>query len=211
MEESHRLKALDECDPKLLMQLYNDTEGLRRKLASQIDASRFGYDYEEILSWFTVKFLYLFEKYHQSKPTLLKGYVINGLCIYKQRLVKELYNEKVKITNSANYEDVEFAISKKEDYLPPLDDSRLEYIKKFLKNTLSEDAYFLFELELDPPPYILKRLDKKRGKRFNSLPPELILDFIGFDPSDNGNLEYVSELRAEINKAFKKCRNAVTA
>ena len=69
--EHHRLKPMGNYPVELFNSLYAQTHGLRRKLASQIDASKFGVDYQEVLSWFDVKFLFIFSKY---RIIIMKSY-----------------------------------------------------------------------------------------------------------------------------------------
>jgi hypothetical protein len=206
MEESHRLKQLPaNYDQSLFNALYKDTEGLRRKLASQIDPARFGYDYEEILSWFTVKFIYTFGRYYDEKsPDHLRGYIINALKTYKLRLVKDAYNQKnllhqtTDIDEMSGLESLNDRSYDNESNTEILRDLALQFIKK----NISDDAYYLLTIQLDPPPFLLKQLPIKKGKKFNYIPDSLIIDFLGFENNSN-SVTFIKNLKSEINYGIR--------
>lgn len=198
--EHHRLKPMKpDYDEKLFNELYKKTTPLRKKLAFQIDARKFGVDYQEILSWFDVKFIYTFNKYCDTKPDLLLGYIISSLQTYKYRVMRSSY--QLKHANHANNLDIT-ELYNYDSIIEESDNSSYKelYLNKaleFMKGKLDDNAMLIVEIELSPPPFIIDGmadLDKKEGQK---IPNELIADYLGFGKSTNF-IEYVKELRSDI-------------
>jgi len=202
--EHHRLKPMKPgYDEKLFNELYKKTTPLRKKLAYEIDARKFGVDYQEILSWFDVKFIHTFNKYWDTEPERLMGYIINALSTYKYRIMRSSYQVKyhnhasqVDITELYNHNEIvnlhETNHEEREDYLGRVMD--------FMKGKLTDDAILVLEIELTPPPFILDAMEdlgKKEGQR---IPHNLIADYLGFGDSPN-MVSYIKDLRAEIRSA----------
>lgn len=204
LDESHRLKPMVEgYDKNLLNQLWKETRALRKKLAYDIDARKFGVDYKEILSCFDVKFLYAFNKYH--KDPKVKGYVINALRTYKHRCILNSYLPKNEIHQTMDIEDTYdvFDIADDIKILSDEDNLLLDKAQNYLKSILSEDAYFLFELDLNPPPYILERLKNSEQKKMPKPSADLIAEFLGISDSDYAT-DYIKQLRKEIDNAIQR-------
>lgn len=224
-EESHRLKPMKEgYDPKLFVELFEKTKALRKSLVYGIDAKRFGVDQEELLSWFDVKFIYVFNKYWDTEPERLLGYIINGLKMYKRRLVLECYSKKNELhateplENFLSFEEFENAgeemdeaSSYKEfgDSLDPNTDDRyfLDVALKFLRDNLSEDAYFLLEVQLNPPPFIINKLQERNHQKLDKLPDEVVADYMGIHPDKQG-LSYLRSLKSELRQGIEKATTA---
>src|SRR5687768_15620783 len=94
MEESRLKPMIEEYDREIFNDYYQRTAALRKKLASQIDHRRFGVDQEEIESWFTVKFIYAFNKYYHEKKDTLLGYLIKSMQLFKCRVLRKAYTYK---------------------------------------------------------------------------------------------------------------------
>lgn len=211
MDESHRLTQMpDGYDSALFSELYKKTAGLRKKLASQIDPGRFGVSYDEILSWFDVKFIFAFNKYYHSNREYLLGFIINSLKTYKLRLVKNCYTKKLAVNQTTDIEetsDYEYILG----YEPPPDTGEIDHdlkdIKNYLKGILSPDAYFLLDIELNPPPYILVRLPDLKKKHRLNLPPALLVEYLGIGGMP-GAEERIRVLKSEISTGIKKARRA---
>jgi len=207
--EHHRLVPMKPgYNPALFEELYERTKPLRRKLAFEIDARKFGVDYLEILSWFDVKFIYTFNKYFDSEPKRLLGYIINSLTTYKYRVMRSSY--QIKYHNHASMLD----ITELYDHSSIVDDTSddsgrqddLNRLSLFMRQTLHDDALLIFELETCPPPYILEQL-KDLGKKENSkIPHELIADYLGY-PDSVKFITYVSELRRDIRIALSMAKD----
>ena len=174
--ELHRLTPMKPHDPKLFNDLYKKTERLRKSLVYQIDASRFGVTQDEILSWFDDKFLFVFNKYvDQKNPDVLLGFIINSLKVFKLKILRRSYQDNNSVNlNSISIEDLAvFNITdvKEEDNKELL----LNVVMGFMQNHLSEGAYELLQLQLNPPLFITSKLSKPGIK----IPAKLILEFMG--------------------------------
>lgn len=197
--EHHRLKPMKEgYDEKLFNDLYKQTSALRKKLAFEIDARKFGVDYQEVLSWFDVKFIHSFNMYVDKEPERLLGYIINSLTTYKYRIMRSSYQAKyhnhahqLDISELYNYDDIIEEPSKS------INEEELEKVLTFMKGKLNNDAILILEIELNPPDYILEHL-KDLGKKPNQkIPHEVIADYLGYGKSQNV-IEYIKDLRSEI-------------
>src|SRR5210317_15035 len=94
--ETHRLKPMREgYSPELFERLFNETKNLRKSLVYQIDCRRYGVTPDIMESWFEDKFIYVFNKYFdQHEPDILKGYIINALKIFKNRVLRKAYSKE---------------------------------------------------------------------------------------------------------------------
>jgi hypothetical protein len=188
--EEHRLKAMPpQYDENLFNELYKKTEGLRRKLAYEINPSRFGVDNQEIKSWFDVKFLYTFQKYHDKKePEMLKGYIINSLRVFKMRVLKVGYNQKNELHNTVDITGLY------DNSAPEADSSRelfLNLALEFMKKRLTAEAFFLLKLQLNPPEYITSKAKNRR------VPPELWCRYLDLGTSSK-EISFIVNLFKEI-------------
>jgi hypothetical protein len=211
--EEHRLRTLDEYDEKLFNHIYQSTYNLRRKIARDINPHHFKVEYEDILSWLDIKLLYVFQKYHKTKtPDNLLGYVINSLKMYKFRILNTSYNQNNKaIAQTMQVEDYHFFegcdIGYDEILNTELDTQRvLTDAMNYLKDNLSEDAFFLFTIELEPPSYIVTRMAEADKHNLSKIPTALLVEYLGLDTKSNGTT-YVRSLKHEIQIAIESARD----
>lgn len=195
MEEQRLKPMVANYDPVLFEELYQKTDALRRSLARGIDHRRFGVDNEEILSWFTVKFIYAYNKYvHKYDRDVLLGHMIRAMQFMKCRIIKAAYTVK----NSQSF--VEYTGNEIQPIDDPREDREYLYEKcmRFMRTNLSDNAYMLLQLQINPPPYILRRLTEKSGS-IHKIPDELIAEYfdLGFS---NEAIRYVGSLKNEIKQ-----------
>ena len=198
--EHHRLVPMKPgYNPMLFEELYERTKPLRRKLAFEIDARKFGVDYLEILSWFDVKFIYTFNKYFDTEPKRLLGYIINALQTYKYRVMRSSYQIKyhehahmLDITELYGHADISEEVNDNH-----LKDMYLANLLSFMREKLSDDAMFIFELETSPPAYITYQLTDLGKKENSKIPHDVIADYIGYSNSPKV-IAYISDLRKDI-------------
>lgn len=200
--ELHRLTPMKPHDPKLFNTIYKKTEGLRHVLVNQIDASRFGVTRDEVMSWMDDKLIFVFNKYVDTKsPDLLLGYVINSLKVFKLKILRRSYQ----LNNSVNLNSI------------ALDDIQLNYIKdeveednydlmvnlvmEFMENRLSQEAFTLLQIQLNPPLYITSKV-----KNPLRIPLNIILEFLGLDITPV-NLSIVKELQFQINQCILEAKD----
>jgi hypothetical protein len=200
--EEHRLTPMkEEFNNEVFMNIYKNTQSLKRKLAHQIDCRRLGVDYEEILSWFDVKIIFIFNRYcDKHDEEVLKGHIISGLQFFKQRILRSIYSQKnqindtIDISEAYGYKELEF-----ED--EPIDENSifLDTCMNFMKDNLSEQAYEVLKLELNPPPFILNKLSKHNKATTSKIPSEIIADFFGMDTSKE-SIKIINCYRREIKQ-----------
>jgi hypothetical protein len=208
MEESRLKPMAVGYDPVLFNTLFKKTEALRRKLASEISYQRFGVDYQEVLAWFSVKFIHVFNKYHDKKNAdLLLGDLINSLKNFKCRVLRKAYTVKysqsiISISDPHVLESHNFYEPQRDDYQL----ERLEQIKSFFKQNLSDNAYLLFELQNNPPYYIIHKVRKQEIPSLHKIPDGVICDYLGLDVTDK-TLRYISNLKKEIRNTLSYAKN----
>lgn len=200
MEENRLKPMLAEYNPELFNDIYQKTEGLRRKLAGGIDHRRFGVDYDEVLSWFTVKFIYAYNKYYpkfKDKPDVFKGHMIKAMQFMKCRILRAAYTVKF------SQDIVQFDGTSHDEIIEPFQPSPYEFfsekLRKYMKSNLSDNAYLLFQLQLHPPRYIIARLTEKGQHDIHKIPDELIAEYfdLGFS---NKTYAYIETLKREIKQ-----------
>jgi len=202
MEENRLRPMPSNYDLKLFVDIYKKTGQLRKKLAWQIDPNRFGVDYKEVLSWFDVKFIHTFSKYHDKKdPELLKAYIISSLQFFKQRILRFSYSQKAQIHNTVDVEDMG-NLSVEE---PKIDDNKtlLNLSLGVLKSKLSRDAYGVLMIELNPPLYIVACLTDQ-GKSLTKIPSQLIAGYLGWNEKEG--IKKVGICREEIRNAIVEAK-----
>lgn len=203
--EENRLKPMGDYDHGVFTRIYHNINNLKRKLARGIDHRRFGVDQEEIISWFDVKFLYTFNKYHDKMDeNLLQGYIIKSLQLFKFRILRNAYTYKYSqsmvpvedYTELEEYDVEEIEPSKKEELLSLAMD--------YMKSILSDNAYLVLEIKLNPPPYITSKLANRKSNN-TKIPHSLIADYLGLGDSVNG-IKLIKTYLSEIDEAMDKAR-----
>lgn len=201
MEESRLKPMVAGYDEEMFNRLFRKTENLRKKLASEIDPNRFGVCYCDIVSFFNTKFIYVFNKYYGHTEGVLLGHLIKALQLFKFRILRSAYilkhnHKKVDIDSLVTYEEnlVDNAdpYKEKNNYLPVLMD--------FLKNHLSENAYLLLEVQLNPPPFILSKINPGADSSLQKIPDHVYLEYLNLGSSEN-SYKYLKFLKNEIKDA----------
>ena len=203
--EIHRLTPMKDNYPvDLFNKLYKETESLRRSLSYQIDHRRYGVTQDVIKSWFDDKFILVFNKYFTEKePEILKGYLINSLRTFKMRILRKAYNCEGEFFSSCVTLDGEYDLI---NIIPDTDTENNTSVfynmtVDFMKNKLSDNAYLLFQIQIDPPPFIINRLEKSNYR----IPDKLICEFLNIDITPEAD-KYISSLKKEINNAIKSAK-----
>lgn len=207
MLELNRLKPMPEVYNKdLFNDLYKRTEGLRKKLASQIDSRRFGLSYEDILAAFDVKFIFVFEKFHKESENKLLAMMLNSLQNYKCRILRSAYTKKFSqnIISVDNLIVLEDTLS--EDH--PSNSQGNNYflsLLEFMRNTLSQNAYAIFEIKLNPPLYIQDKLNTCPDANIQKIPDHLILEYFDLGYSEK-SYKYLDSIKKEIRNAVNSAK-----
>lgn len=205
--EENRLKPMREgYNVKTFNTLYKKTNNLRRKLASEIDSRRFGVDYYEVLSWFDVKFIFVFNKYWDTmNDDILLGHLIKGLQLFKFRILRSAYT----IKNAQFIMSVEDVLEIAEEPENPWEDAREEILQEvldFLKITISENAFNLLDIKLNPPLYIQTKLKEEGVKSINKIPISLILEYFEMGNSKDA-IALIEDWNKEIAKGILLAKN----
>jgi hypothetical protein len=203
--EENRLKPMKKIDEKLFNQIYKDTAKLRKSLVYEINPYRFGVDTDEILSWFDVKFIYVFNKYYGTIPDdRLKGYIINALKTFKLRVLRTSYQNKnqlfqgIKDIDSASPSRFKITPEDPEYDQGLLLNMALEHLRK----NLSHDAYQLLSVQIQPPIYILNKAEEEGLTQLNKIPINYILEFFDL-PNNEQSLKYIKKLNKEIKEKVR--------
>jgi hypothetical protein len=202
--ELHRLVASPRYSSPVFDDLYKQTEPLRRKLAGQINPRLFGVSYDIILSWFDDKFMHsyyrYFEKYPEGSTNNLKGYVINSLQTFKLRVIRKAYQDSI-YPNMIDIESEPLT-----NIIPDSNDMEegelfLNLALTFLKKNLSENAYTVLQLETNPPPYIISRMEDPKKK----IPIDLLMSYLNLEDCVANN-KAIQELRREVKLGISQAR-----
>jgi hypothetical protein len=206
MDESHRLKPMGNYDQALFNKLFKEVTPLMKKISRQIDCRRYGVEQQDILSWVQTKFIFIFQRYHDTEPKYLKGYIIRGLQMYAMRLMSQAYQEKYasKLSTldiSDLYDEAEILTDEDPDAVE-FRQSLLTKALKFLKGNLSDNAFLILQTEIDLPAYIRREMDDL-GKSPNSkIPTELLAEYFGMDNKEG--IRRLRNLRREISEAIEE-------
>jgi hypothetical protein len=203
MLELNRLKPMPEnYDKELFNSLYSKTENLRRKLASQIDARRFGLGKEDIVSFFDVKFIFVFTKHYDKPKDILLGFILNSLQNFKCRILRSAYTQKFSqsIVHVENPSVLEGYLYEDDPNYSAPHDHYFEKFMTFMKEHLSDNAYTVLDLKLNPPPYIYNKLNTSKDANLQKIPDHLILEYFDLGSSPKA-YKYLENLKKEIRHA----------
>jgi hypothetical protein len=204
--EEHRLKPMKEgYDEKFFNELYQSTGLLRKKLAYEIDPRRYGVETKDIISWFDVKFIFAFNKYFGEMPNnQVKARVLSALQTYKFKLLRYSYNKKTQIHNSIDLENVYNLSNILIDYEDNEQETLIKLASAFMKEHLSQEAYLVFQTELNPPPFIVDQMVRLGRKNMKIIPTEVIASFFEI------SIQKDRELRREIENTVEEAREYFT-
>lgn len=209
MEENRLTPMKEGYDKALFNEIYEKTQGLRRKLAAGIDSKRFGVDYQEILSWFDVKFIFAFNKYWGTMDdNILLGHIIKSLEFYKCRILRSAYTKKYSqhiVPIEDFYELEEYEVEN------PYEDSfndRVGEATRLLKEQISDNAMLLLDVQLNPPLYIQEKAKELNLKKLTKIPNPIYAEYLGLGDSEQA-VEYIESLKKEINRGISKVREMV--
>ena len=204
--EIHRLTTMKDGYPvELFNKLYKETEGLRKALTYQIDHRRYGVTSDIVKSWFDDKFIFVFNKhFEEHEPDVLKGFIINSLKTFKMRILRKAYSIEGEFYGSCVTMDGEY------DLLNILPDNNIttneptfyDLTIQYMKKNLSDNAYMLFQIQIDPPPYILSRIDSSNSR----IPNKLVAEFLNIDSNETDADRYIKSLKKEITNAIKSAK-----
>jgi hypothetical protein len=204
--EINRLTEMKEGYPiDLFNKLYKETKNLRKSLAYQIDHRRYGVSRDIIESWFDDKFMFVFNKYFtEQEPDHLKGSIINSLKFFKNRILRKAYNAEGEFYGSRITVDGEYDLL---NIIPDLAEEKSENLfydmaMQFMRSQLTDNAYILFQVQIDPPPFIMSRIQNCNSRISN----QIIAEFLDLEYSVETE-SYIKSLKKEINNATKNAKD----
>nr|DAE96671.1 MAG TPA: hypothetical protein [Caudoviricetes sp.] len=204
--ELHRLKVMPEdYDKKLFNKLYKLVQPVIRNLVRGIDVNRLNTSPDILTSQFNDKMLFVFNKYYGTvEEEHLKANILRALSTYKNHLLKYAYSEKATFNqNLKSFEDL-FDDSKEDfsDELEEQEKAKIEMwnlLKNYMLDNLSPDAQLVWEVTLNPTPYI--EMNAKYGRITNTL----LVDFFDL-PKTRDSVRYIGELKEEIQSVIEKAK-----
>lgn len=204
--ELHRLKVMSEdYDKKLFNKLYKLVQPVIRNLVRGIDVNRLNTSPDILTSQFNDKMLFVFNKYYGTvEEEHLKANILRALSTYKNHLLKYAYSEKATFNqNLKSFEDL-FDDSKEDfsDELEEQEKAKIEMwnlLKNYILDNLSPDAQLVWEVTLNPTPYI--EMNAKYGRITNTL----LVDFFDL-PKTRDSVRYIGELKEEIQSVMEKAK-----
>lgn len=204
--ELHRLKVMSEdYDKKLFNKLYKLVQPVIRNLVRGIDVNRLNTSPDILISQFNDKMLFVFNKYYGTvEEEHLKANILRALSTYKNHLLKYAYSEKATFNqNLKSFEDL-FDDSKEDfsDELEEQEKAKVEMwnlLKNYILDNLSPDAQLVWEVTLNPTPYI--EMNAKYGRITNTL----LVDFFDL-PKTRDSVRYIGELKEEIQSVMEKAK-----
>lgn len=202
--ELHRLKPMQEgYDQALFNELYAKTHNLRESLIYQIDEHRFGVTKDELRSWFDDKFIFVFNKYFGTLDNkVLLGYIINSLQMFKFKVLRRSYqlNNSINL-NSISMDDLSM-FNTIEDYKDENKELLFNLAMEFMKNNLSNEAWELLQIQLNPPLFIASKMKNPDTK----IPAALVLQFLG-EPNTASNRSLILSIRKEIAEVIEMAKS----
>lgn len=218
--ELHRLKTFVNYDPESFNRLYSELKPLIKYLASQVNTRNLNVSRDIICSYFEDKFLYVYNKYQaEYEYDKLKSTLIKSLKIFKNKLLTRAYSEEANFNlNTTRFEDLIYDQVSGEDNPEdgerenPIDledisedsDDILDKALRYIKNTLTEDEYLIFTIEMNPPEFFKKRIKKSHGK----LTAAHFIEFFEL-PANRKSKEVITRIRKHIKEVVKSARNHI--
>lgn len=203
--ELHRLTEMKPYDQDMFNRLYKSCRPLIKNLVNQVDTKRLGVTKDLVTSYFWDKFLYVFNKYQgEYTENRLKATLLSSLSTFKNKLLRSAYGEKAEFNQSMTSFEVLFDNSK--ELLDDSEETRnKEYyynqLHEYIKKNLTPDEYLLFKTLLDPPEYILERLQETRGK-ISSL---ILIDFFRL-PRTVKSEGIIRNMRRKISSVIEQAK-----
>lgn len=199
--ELHRLKKFENLDEKRFDKLYKACLPIIRKLSYNIDTRKYGVSRDIIQSYFSDKFMYVYNKYQDYDDDRLKYTLIKSMTQFRNKLLRSAYTQIGEFQSDiASFEDLYESGKEWED-----DSEETEYKEElskkfhaFMQKHLSPDEYLLFVTQLNPPPFLEEKMKESHG-RISIL---ALVEFFDL-PKTIKSQDIISDMRANINHALQ--------
>lgn len=203
--EINRLKEFQgDINPELFNELFNKVQPLKKRLVYDIDEKRIGVSKDIIDSWFDDKFMFVYQKYFKKyDKEVLLGHLLNSLKRFKYRILRRAYQDHIE----NNILNLDYTLTHIVPDETEVGDKELliQIVSEFFKARLSQESYLIFQVELQPPLYIIDKLKSSNSK----IPARLIAEFLGWDTDNkvlniiNQHRKYIKDLIPEAQKYFE--------
>lgn len=202
--EEHRLQPMpSNYDPVVFNKLFSKTEGLRHKLASEINHHRFGLSHEDIVSFFNTKFIFVFAKYYNEPEEKLLAHILNALKNFKCRILRNAYT----IKHSQSIVEADSVVYLSNTAMDNIDrDYYFNRLMDFMRQHLSENAFIILQVQLNPPPYILQRINPGKEANLQKIPDQLILEYFDLGNGYKAN-KYLTDIKKEIRHGINYAKS----
>lgn len=200
--EIHRLKKFENLDENKFNRLYKACTPIIKKLSNNIDTRKYGVSKDILQSYFTDKFMYVYNKYsEQYDEERLKYTLIKSLTQFRNKLLRSAYTKVGEFQSDiSSFEDL---YEGGKEWLDDSDETEYKEdlsnrFHQFMKDHLSPDEYLLFVTQLNPPPFLEEKMKESHG-RISIL---AIIEFFELPKTIRAN-ELVSSMRANINEVLQ--------
>ena len=203
--ELHRLTEIKSYNPTILNKLYKICRPRIKKLTKHIDHRRLNVGPDLIESFFWDKFLYVFNKYQERMEfEELKAHLLVSLTQYSYKLMRSGYSEAAEYNqNLISFESL--LDDSKEDLYIPDESSEVNIyhnlLEDFLIKNLTVDAFLVYSIQLNPPPFFTNRLKDSGGK----LTILHLIDFFEYERSKD-SINYFTSIRRQIAITLEKAK-----
>ena len=199
--ELHRLKKFDHLDEAKFNRLYKVCLPIIKKLSYNIDTRKYGVSRDILQSYFTDKFMFVYNKYQDEyDEDRLKYTLIKSLTQFRNKLLRSAYTQVGEFQSDiSSFEDLYESGREWED-----DSEETEYkedlsqrFHEFMKEHLSPDEYLLFVTQLNPPPFLEEKMKSSHG-RISIL---ALVEFFDL-PRTIKSQDIISDMRTNIQYAL---------
>jgi hypothetical protein len=176
------------------LKLYEDLSPLKKRLASTVDYKKLRFSFEDILGLLDDKLIHVFLKYQDTHEyEEIKALAISSLTHMRARIYRQ-YGRESSL-------EMDPQLVEEETYEVP----SMEVLMNTLSKTLPKKQFNLAKVIIDPPVYVLSRvndLDKR-------IPSHLYLDFLGM-PSDKPHVKLFNRFRRSLRSYIQERVDPVT-
>jgi len=175
----HIKKGFMKAQDKML-RLFSETEGLKKKLASSFNYSRYGFSYDDIIGFLDDKIIHVFMRYPDKDYEELLGLCITSMRRVIPRLARK-YGREVLVDSIV----FERAVTEEAPQISTLISNVIPL--------LETHSRALIEVILDPPAYILARVTNPDHR----IPSHLFLEYLDF-PINKQTVKMFNKFRRDL-------------
>lgn len=205
--EIHRLRQMpDNYNVQLFNKLYRICKPVIRNLVRQIDCRRFNLTPDIIHSYFVDKMLYVFSKYYGTcSDEHLQAKILLSLSTFKNKLLRAAYSEEAEA--NLEMQKLEDLFDNDKELLDTAEEDRhkeecLQQIEGYMKQHLSDDAFLVFKVLMDPPEFVKMYPGNGQG----NITSVSIVKFFEL-PSNRSSIRFITELRRDIDYWIEKAKS----